>query len=135
MATREQIMDVIHRAYDARAKGDIDAVMSAFQPHGVFELKGDKNALAVVGAVEGHPAVRSAINGLISSFEFLKRDIISTVVEGDRAVVHSRLTMRFVPNNKIIETELLDSFKIQDGKIVELIEFADTALLWDLMNG
>jgi ketosteroid isomerase-like protein len=65
----------------------------------------------------------------------LKRDIVYTVVEGERAVVHSRVEMRFVPNDTVFVTDILDVFRFKDGKIIQLEEFADTALLKSLMGG
>jgi ketosteroid isomerase-like protein len=134
MASREAIIETIYRAYDARAKGDIDAVMAAFHPEAVFELKGEKTVLAVAGAVQGHANVRSTLTGLIENFEFIKRDIVDAMVEGDRAAVHSRVKIRFVPKDIVFTSEMLDIFRFQDGKIIELVEFADTALIKSLVN-
>jgi ketosteroid isomerase-like protein len=129
MASREAMIDTIYRVYDARGKGDIEGVMAGFHPDGVFELKGEKDILEVAGAVQGYPNVRAVITGLIEAFEFLERDIVDTIVEGDRAAVHSRLKIRFVPKDVVFTTELLDKFRFEDGKIIELVEFADTALI------
>jgi ketosteroid isomerase-like protein len=134
MASREAMIDLILRAYDARAKGDIEGLMAAFHPMAAFELKGDKGILDIAGAAEGHSNVRAAMTGFIGHFEFLQRDIVDTIVEGDRAVVHSRLTIRFVPKDTVIVTDVLDTFRFEDGKIIELVEFADTALIRSLVS-
>ncbi|MCI0363537.1 MAG: hypothetical protein L0219_06610, partial [Phycisphaerales bacterium] len=39
----------------------------------------------------------------------------------DRAVIHSRITVRFVPKNIVFETDVLDAFRFQDGKIIQLV--------------
>jgi ketosteroid isomerase-like protein len=129
MASREAMIDTIYRAYEARGKGDIESLMAAFHPDAVFELKGEKDVLEVAGAVQGHPNVRAALTGLIEAFEFLERDIVDIMVEGDRAAVHSRAKIRFVPKDVTFTSELLDKFRFQDGKVIELVEFADTALI------
>jgi ketosteroid isomerase-like protein len=134
MASREAMIDTIYRAYDARGKGDIDGLMAAFHPNAVFELKGEKDILEVAGAVQGHPDVRTAMIGFIEAFEFVKRDIVDAMVEGDRAVVHSRLKIRFIPKDLVITSDILDRFKFEDGKIIELVEFADTALIKSLVS-
>jgi ketosteroid isomerase-like protein len=54
--------------------------------------------------------------------------------ESEQAAVHSRVTLRFVPKDLTVSTDLLDLWKFENGKIVELIEFADTALVNDLMK-
>jgi ketosteroid isomerase-like protein len=129
MATREAMLDTIYRAYDARRKGDIEGLMAAFHPQAVFELKGDKDMLEVAGAVQGHPNVRAAMAGFIETFEFVKRDIVDAMVEGDRAAVHSRLKVRFIPKDVVFTSDVLDTFRFEDGKIIALVEFADTALI------
>jgi ketosteroid isomerase-like protein len=134
MATREAMIETIYRAYDARGKNDIDGLMAAFHPDAIFEIKGEKNVLEVVGAVQGHPNVRAALSGFIAAFEFMKRDVVSALVEGDRAAVHSRLQVRFVPKDIVFTSDVLDTFKFEDGKIIELVEFADTALIKSVMG-
>jgi ketosteroid isomerase-like protein len=129
MTSRQAIMETITRAYKVRDSGDIAGVLQVFHPDARFELAGAKQALEITGAVKGHADIQTAIAGLIAAFEFIKRDIISVIVEGDRAAVHCRVQLRFIPKNHLFVTDLLDVFTVQDGKIVELVEFADTALV------
>jgi ketosteroid isomerase-like protein len=134
MASREAMIDTIYRAYDARGKGDIEGLMAAFHPNAVFELKGEKDVLEVAGAVRGHSNVRAALTGFIETFEFMKRDIVDAMVEGDRAAVHSRLKVRFVPKDIVFTSDVLDTFRFEDGKIIELLEFTDTALIKSVVS-
>jgi len=129
MTSRGAIMETIMRAYKAREEGNIDDLMAAFHPNAVFELKGDKGVLEVAGAVEGHSNVRAALSQFIENFQFKKRDILDVIVEGDRAAVHSRLEVSFVPKSKLFTSDVLDTFRFEDGKIIRLVEFADTALI------
>ena len=39
------------------------------------------------------------------------------------------LVIRYRPTAKVFSTEVLDLFTFRDGKIIELIEYADTALV------
>jgi ketosteroid isomerase-like protein len=134
MADREAMIDAIYRAYDARGRGDIEGCMAAFHPDAVFELKGEKDVLDVAGAVQGHRDVRTTLTGFIETFQFMKRDIVETIVDGDSAAVHSRLQMRFIPKDVIFTSDVLDTFRFEDGKIIELVEFADTALIKSLLS-
>ena len=135
MENREIMLDVIKRAYAARGKGDLEGLMAVFHPEAVFRLVGDKKALEVAGSVQGHGDLQEAMNGFIATFQFVERQILSELVEGDRAAVHSRLVVRYNPANTTRTTECLDLLKFQDGKIIELIEFADTAQIRDMMSG
>jgi ketosteroid isomerase-like protein len=135
MADREAMIDTIHRAYAARGTGNVAEVMAAFHPDNAhFEIKGDKDIVPVVGAVRGHANVHAAMDGFIQTFEFVKRDIVDTVVEGNRVVGHSRCQIRFVPKDVVVTTDVLDTFRFEDGKIVEFVEFADTALIKHLIS-
>jgi ketosteroid isomerase-like protein len=42
--------------------------------------------------------------------------------------------LRFVPKDQTVTTDLVDLFKLEDGKIIELLEFVDTATINDLMR-
>jgi ketosteroid isomerase-like protein len=135
LGNRETMLDLIKLAYAARGRGDLEGLMAAFHPEAVFTLVGDKKALEVAGSVQGHRGLREALGGFIATFQFVERQILSELVEGDRAAVHSRLVVRYNPTNTTRTTECLDLLKFQDGKIIELIEFADTALIKDMMSG
>jgi ketosteroid isomerase-like protein len=134
MTDRKTIEAVIDRCYAARQKGDIETLMAAFDADAVFELAGSKKLVPAAEAARGHQNIREAMTGLIAVFDFIDRDIISMVIDGERAAVHSRVKIRFVPRDRTFTTDLLDSFHFRDGKIVELLEFADTALIRDLMS-
>jgi ketosteroid isomerase-like protein len=135
MENREAMLDLIRRTYAARDKGDLEGLMAAFHPEAVFGLVGDKKALEVAGSVQGHGAVGEALGGFIATFQFVERQILSELVDRERVAVHSRLVVRYNPANTTHTTECLDLLKFQDGKIIELIEFADTALIRDMMSG
>ena len=129
MADRETVRKLIEQAYAARDKGDVDGVMTAFHADAVFCLAGERRTLELAGAVAGHSSVREAMCGFIAAFEFIKRDILSMIIDGDRAAVHSRLKIRATAKDVTFTTELVDLFKIEDGKVMMLTEFADTALI------
>jgi ketosteroid isomerase-like protein len=133
MTDRKTIEALIDKAYHARKQGDVDGLMSAFHPEAAFELAGSKAALPVAGVSQGHQDVRATMTGLVAAFDFVHRDIISTIIDGDRAAVHSRVTVRVIPGEKTVTTDILDLFKVKDGKVIELVEFADTALIRDMM--
>lgn len=132
MTDRDAMRRIIEQAYAARAAGDVEGLVSAFHPDAVFELVGEKKVFALAGAVRSHSNIREAMTQFIAAFQFTKRDIISFMADGDRVTVHSRLTVRFVPKDVTFVSDVADLFKFQDGKIIELVEFADTALIKEI---
>jgi ketosteroid isomerase-like protein len=135
MTDRKTIEAVIERCYAARREGDIETLMSAFDPDAVFELAGSKELLAVAGVTRGHRDIRTAMTAFIAAFDFTHRDIVGILADGERAAVHSRLTVKFVPGDRTFTSDLVDLFRFKDGKIVELLEFVDTALIKDVISG
>ena len=135
MGNREVILDVMRQAYEARSRGDLEGLMATFHSDAVFTLVGDKKTLDVAGSVHGHDHVREAFRGFIANFDFVERRILSEMVEGDRAAVHSRLVVRYGPTKETLTTDVLDLFTFKDAKIIELIEFVDTAQIRDMISG
>lgn len=127
MANREDMLALIRAGYAARDGGDTDSLVTAFHPEGAFTLMGDKSALELTGHMQGHPTLREAFGQFTKGFGFEGREILAELVDGDRVAVHSRVTVRYHPTGKAVSTEIVDLFTFQDGKIAELIEFADTA--------
>lgn len=127
MGQREEMLAVVRSAYVARDGGNTEGLVTAFHPQGLFTLMGDKSALELTGSMQGHPTLRGAFSKLIDAFGFEGREILAELVDGDRVAVHSRVVVRHRPTGQASSTEILDLFRFQDGKIAELIEFADTA--------
>lgn len=134
MTNRETIQAVIDQVYAARRTGDIDSIMAIFHPDAKFELAGSKVLTPAVGIWRGHQELRTTIAGLIAGFEFIQRDIISSVIDGERAAIHSRVKLRSIPKDKTAATDILDLWKFENGRVVEFVEFVDTALVNDLMS-
>jgi len=134
MTNRETMLGVVRAAYAARRRRDLDGLISTFHSRAVFTLVGDKQALDVVGSVQGHAGLREAMRGYITNFQFGERTILSELVDGNRAVVHSRLVVRYKPKDRVWTADVLDLFAFQDGKIMELIEFTDTAQLKEMIR-
>ena len=63
MTNRETMLGVVRAAYAARRRGDLDGLISTFHSRAVFTLVGDKQALDVVGSVQGHAGLREAMRG------------------------------------------------------------------------
>lgn len=127
MGHREDMRDAIKRAYTARDGSDVEGLVATFHPEGLFTLMGSKSTLELSGSMQGHQTLRGAFGQLMADFSFEGREFLAELIDGNRAAIHSRATVRHQPSGKTVSTEILDLFRFEDGKIVELIEFADTA--------
>ncbi len=128
MTDRSQIETLLREAYAARKRGDMAAMLNAFAENPHFELAGAPQASPVaIRATEGG-TFRSLMTGLIKTFEFLDHEIISMIVEGNKAAVHWRSRMRSGVTGDEVVTEIVDLVTVEGGKITSFIEFCDTAL-------
>ena len=53
MENRETMLEVILQAYAARGRGDLEGLLAAFHPEGVFTLVGDAKTLQIAGKAIG----------------------------------------------------------------------------------
>ena len=135
MTDRAQIETLLRNAYAARKRGDVDAITQCFTEHPHFEMAGTPQASPIALRCVGQDQFRSLMSGLVKAFEWLDHEILSIIIEGDRAAVHWRGRMRSGINGEEIVTELVDVITVENGKIASFIEFCDTALAARLMGG
>jgi ketosteroid isomerase-like protein len=133
MTGRDDIERTLRSAYDARQRGDLDALAAVFAPHARFRMAGS-NASPIATLVEGAEQYRPLFAGMIKTFEILEHSIVTLLVDGSKAAVQWRARMRSSVTGETVETDLFDLVEIEDGRIVSFFEFCDTALAARLMK-
>ncbi|WP_186419317.1 nuclear transport factor 2 family protein [Bosea sp. CS1GBMeth4] len=129
MTEHSSIKSVIEKAYEARVKGDLDALMSYFHPDCRFQLMGAADREAICRPQEGCVAVRGQMADLIGAFTFANFETLDVVVEGDRAAYHWRADVTFVPTGRTETFQTLDLLAFENGKVRSIAQFTDTASL------
>ena len=128
MNDRAAIEAMLRDAYAARVRGDVDATVRHFADDAVFTLAGAKEASPVAMRCTDCEALRGALGGLVGAFEFKDHQIVSLIVEGQKAAVHARVRVRATATGEEVTTEMVDLVTVRDGKIASFLEFVDTAL-------
>lgn len=128
MAEREQILARLDALYEARVREDADAMATLWAPGGTIRLAGDGSARP-----DRVPAAELVLTEVLGAFAETFRwhhvERLSTIIEGDRAAVRSRVRMSH-GGGEPIETELMDDWTFDaDGRAVALVEFVDTAIM------
>ena len=126
--SRAETEKVVRDVYAARLRNDLEMVRDYFSPESRFAINGSPEASAIAMHVSGKPTIDRVLADLVKSWEWLEQDIERLLVDGDRAAIHYRLKVRFTPTNEVIETTICDLLTVQSGKLVEVIQFIDTAL-------
>ena len=132
MTERAEIEALIQDAYAARYRGDLDAVMSFFHEDCSYRMPGAPAPVETEAAVmfmqpSGREAMRAQMEHFIATFEFSNPEVVSLIVDGDKAVLNWHADVLFVPNGRKEHFEMSDIFTIVEGKIASLVQFTDTA--------
>ena len=134
MTDRAEIERIIQAAYAARKAGDLEAIGRAFANNAQFRIAGSSSASPVSVKAEGVKSMQAVLKEMITVFEWVDQEILSMVIEGDKAAVHWRGTIRSTATGETVRTELFDLFEIDGGRISSFVEFCDTALAARLMG-
>ena len=117
---RAAMLRAIDAAYAARQRGDLAGIMSVLSPGATYRM---------IGLSAEAEDAETAIGRLIDQFHFAELERLDALVDGDRVAVHVRIKTA-TGGGRYLESELLDLWRFgADGKIVEIVEFADTGLV------
>jgi ketosteroid isomerase-like protein len=126
MADRETILCNIEAAYAARTRGDREALATYWAPGGKYRLVG---AETLHGIEAGANEANEAIGALIDLFQFQAVERLATLVDGNRAALHWRVTFTS-GGSEPATVELCDLWEVaDDGKLLSLTQFTDTQLI------
>lgn len=133
MTSRAQIESTLKALYAAREKGDVDGVMKDVADDAAFELNGRGTGVPAMAAVtRGKSAIRSAVQDLVDNFRFRNWKPVSFIVDGEKAALHWTAEITFVPTGKSEKFDVVDAVTFRDGKIVNIRQNTDTALVMSL---
>ncbi len=133
MTDRATIEKTLREAYAARCRGDIEAICTLFCDSVHYEMSGSSEASPIAARVEGGPGFRQMLGQQIKTFEMRDPEILSMVIEGDKAAVRWRAKVRSTVTGQSVTTELFDFIELKDGRIVSFIELCDTAMAAKMM--
>jgi len=131
MLTRDQIIDTIDWAYATRVRGDKAALAALWAEGATYGLGGEPTLIPrfPTGPGDAEPAVRD----LIDLFTFHEVERIDDIVEGDRAAILWRVTLSR-GDGECVTTQVSQLWTFtDDGKVLSLREFGDTALIAKLL--
>ena len=129
MSTRNEVERVVRESYAARKRNHVEDALKYFHPDARFRLVGSKSLGQMTEAISGIAALRTMFEHLFPIWDWSKFEIHSLHVDGDKAFVHLSGQVGHIPTGKILDTEILDTLTIKDGKIADFAEFLDTHLV------
>jgi ketosteroid isomerase-like protein len=135
MSERASILQTIHDAYEARESGDMAALLALCDPKVQLKIAGSERLCGACVTLNGHAEVASGLAGLVETFGFEAVEMLDTVIEGRKAAIHWRATLRHRPTDEMFKTELFDLWTVgEDGLVIGLTQFCDTALVAEYLS-
>ena len=129
-----RLLGIIDDFWKARMAGDKAGVASFLAPGATYELAG-AGAFADPVAVGPSAEALTASARLIDDFRFHSVERLTSIMEGRKAAVVSRVEVSF-RGGAITNSELCDVWEFDEGgKVRALKQFADTHLIHRMMNG
>lgn len=116
------------RFYAARVEGDMQALGEAFAENASFQIAGSPEYSMLAATAEGHEAVMGLLQTIADSFELSEFTCLDMIIEGNKAAIRWRACVINVTSGDSFTTELADFIEVEDGKIISVSEFLDTAL-------
>jgi ketosteroid isomerase-like protein len=113
---------LLSELYDARAAGALERLCALFGPDAVFKISGSSDGKPIALAARGTEEVRSWLAVLVKTFRLTRHEILSMVIDGDRAAVHWRASIHSRVTGASVPTELVDLVEVRAGRIGSYVE-------------
>jgi ketosteroid isomerase-like protein len=130
---RNHIEATLHDAYSARSRNDAAGVLAVFAADATLKHLGHPAYCDAVATYIG-PALGPAMEKLCDVFRASAWDARSMIIEGNRAAVICRASLQYTPTGESLSLDLVHFWTFQDGKVTELMEYFDTALVAHVMT-
>jgi ketosteroid isomerase-like protein len=137
MSEESRNVAVLQEAYrqwsDSRG-GSVDHWMSICADGIAFGTIAQREAaVPYMAAYSRRDELRGYFEGIARDWDMIDYAAEHFVAQGDRVVMLGRCSWRAKASGRVVSTPKADSFRMQDGKIVEFFEYFDTAQVRDAM--
>jgi ketosteroid isomerase-like protein len=123
MTDRETTDGLLRALYEARLRGDIDAMCKAFADDAVFQIAGAGQVSPVSNRAVGVGELRPLLAVMIKTFKLRDQVILDLLIDGAKAAVHWRAGVHSRITGTMALTEFVALVDIRDGRIASYLEF------------
>jgi ketosteroid isomerase-like protein len=123
MMDRLEVDRLLKELYAARLAGDLDRVCGTFADDAKLEIAGVSYATPMAIRASGRAEIRTWIALLVKTFQLSEQEVLSTIIDGAAAAVPWRCNLRSRITGALVATELVDVFRVRDGRIASYTEF------------
>jgi ketosteroid isomerase-like protein len=121
-------VQIIRELYDAMGRADSNRLRSLLSEDVMFVVPGPEG-VGAAGTWRGFDGVQACFDKLRRDQENHAVEILEFVAERDKVVVRLHVKGRSLRTGKPFESDIIHYFSIENGRIVRLLDFFDTAAL------
>ena len=133
--TTDQTRGVVRDLYDSYARRDFDRVAALIHDDIDWMIYGPMQVFPFVGPRRGRAAVLEALGSIAEHYALDSYVPETIIVDGDRAAVMSNVRFIQRASNRALRFRLANFLRVQDGRIIEFREFANTFDLVEQARG
>ena len=122
---RERIEHAVNRHGELRAANNYDAMAEYYSEHAVLELLGNRRTFHFAGIHRGRNAVIDILKRMGMEVEFISAEITELLIDGDRAMMRSKVRVRHRGTGLVLSQEIWDLFRFENGLIAGQTKFFD----------
>ncbi|MDQ6437828.1 nuclear transport factor 2 family protein [Mesorhizobium sp. LHD-90] len=122
---------IVKKMYGLYAQGDLDATMNLCAPDVRFVWKADLGFTRFCGTEAGLEQFRRRLDRLHKVFDYNSFRIVSIFGDSERVAAETKIEMTHKASNKRVRLENAHFWTVRDGKVAELIEYYDAAMVTD----
>jgi ketosteroid isomerase-like protein len=117
---------VVQRMFEAFGKGDIEGMKKTVSSDTVWTYAGPK-ALPYAGTYKGPEGVAAFVKNIFTSVDVLDFKVNEFINNGNTVVVTGSEKQKIKKTGRILEQKWVQIYKVNNGLIESMDEYADTA--------
>ena len=123
MTERAEVERLLRELHAARVAGQLDRLCALFAPSAHFRIAGTSDGKPVALEAAGGGEIRPWLAMLVKTFRLSGYELLSSVIDGERAAMHWRVDIHSRITGSRVATELVDLVETQNQLITSYIEF------------
>lgn len=123
MTNRLVIQQLLQHLYAARVEGRLDSLCSLFAADARFRIAGASDGKPIAIVATGAGEIRPWLQVLLKTFRLSNHEILSTIIDGERAAVNWRVDIHSKVTGAVVATELVDLIEVREAQITSYREF------------
>jgi ketosteroid isomerase-like protein len=123
MTERAEVERLLRELHAARVAGELERLCGLFDPAARFRIAGTSDGKAVAIDASGASAIRPWLSMLLKTFRLSGYELLSSVIDGERAALHWRVDIHSRITGSRVSTELVDLVESRNQLITSYIEF------------